>query len=53
MNNRRSEVLHWDGRVDNRDDLLLRLNDVLQGDTSNRQSRAPPTNGGEPTGWSN
>lgn len=25
------EVLHWDGRLDNRDDLLLRLRDSLQG----------------------
>jgi asparagine synthase (glutamine-hydrolysing) len=33
--NLRTEVLHWDGRLDNRDDLLLRLRDSLQGDTSN------------------
>src|SRR5215467_7777346 len=31
----RTEVLHWDGRLDNRDDLLLRLRDSLEGDTSN------------------
>jgi len=31
----RTEVLHWDGRLDNRDDLLLRLRDSLLGDTSN------------------
>src|SRR5215213_11368254 len=31
----RSEVLHWDGRVDNRDDLLPRLSESLKGDTSN------------------
>ena len=29
------EVLHWDGRLDNRDDLLPRLADCLKGDTSN------------------
>jgi asparagine synthase (glutamine-hydrolysing) len=31
----RIEVLHWDGRLDNRADLLLRLRDSLQGETSN------------------
>lgn len=31
----RTEVLHWDGRLDNRDDLLLRLRDSLQGEMSN------------------
>lgn len=31
----RIEVLHWDGRLDNRDDLLPRLSDSLKGDTSN------------------
>jgi asparagine synthase (glutamine-hydrolysing) len=31
--NDRTEVLHWDGRLDNRDDLLLRLRDSLQGET--------------------
>ena len=31
----RTEVLHWDGRLDNRDDLLLRLSDSLGSDTSN------------------
>jgi asparagine synthase (glutamine-hydrolysing) len=31
----RTEVLHWDGRLDNRDDMLLRLRDSLKGDTSN------------------
>lgn len=30
-----TEVLHWDGRLDNRDDLLLRLRDSLESDTSN------------------
>ena len=31
----RIEVLHWDGRLDNRDDLLLRLRDSLKGDNRN------------------
>lgn len=31
----RSEVLHWDGRLDNRDDMLPRLTDSLTGDTGN------------------
>lgn len=31
----RTEVLHWDGRLDNREELLLRLRDWLQGETSN------------------
>lgn len=31
----RSEVLHWDGRLDNRSDLLLRLRDSLKGETTN------------------
>src|SRR5215510_9246969 len=31
----RTEVVSWDGRLDNRSDLLLRLADSLQGDTSN------------------
>src|SRR5215207_9123041 len=31
----RSEVLHWDGRLDNRSDLLLSLSDSLQGESSN------------------
>jgi asparagine synthase (glutamine-hydrolysing) len=31
----RIEVLHWDGRLDNRDELLLRLRDALAGDNSN------------------
>jgi asparagine synthase (glutamine-hydrolysing) len=35
QDNDRIEVLHWDGRVDNRDDLLLRLRDSLQDDNSN------------------
>jgi len=30
-----AEMWHWDGRLDNRDDLLLRLRDSLQDDTSN------------------
>jgi len=30
----RSEVLHWDGRLDNRSDLLLRLRDSLKGETT-------------------
>src|SRR5262245_46122070 len=34
--NIRTEVLHWDGRLDNRDDLLLQLRDSLRGDTSNQ-----------------
>lgn len=29
------EVLHWDGRLDNRADLLLRLRDSLKDETSN------------------
>ena len=33
-NNERSEVVHWDGRLHNREDLLLRLKDSLQGETS-------------------
>jgi asparagine synthase (glutamine-hydrolysing) len=32
---RRVAVLHWDGRLDNRSDLLLRLSDSLQGESSN------------------
>ena len=35
-NDQRTEVLHWDGRLDNRDDLLLRLRDSLRSDTSNK-----------------
>src|SRR5262245_14095394 len=31
----RTEVLHWDGRLDNREDLLLQLRDSLGADTSN------------------
>ena len=31
----RTEILHWDGRLDNRDDLLLRLSDSLRGETGN------------------
>lgn len=31
----RSEVLHWDGRLDNRSDLLLRLSGSLKGESSN------------------
>ena len=31
----RIEVLHWDGRLDNRSDLLLRLRDSLQGENTN------------------
>ena len=34
-NDARAEVLHWDGRLDNRDDMLLRLRDSLNGDNSN------------------
>jgi len=30
----RAEVLHWDGRLDNREDLIQRLRDLLQVDTS-------------------
>ena len=32
---RRTEVLSWDGRLDNRSDLLLFLADSLRGETSN------------------
>jgi len=32
----RNEVLAWDGRLDNRDDLLLRLKDSLRSNTSNQ-----------------
>jgi len=35
QDNDRIEVLHWDGRLDNRDDLLMRLRDLLAGDNSN------------------
>jgi len=35
FNRDRTEILSWDGRLDNRDDLLLRLRDSLRGDTSN------------------
>jgi asparagine synthase (glutamine-hydrolysing) len=31
----RTEILAWDGRLDNREDLLSRLKDSLRGDTSN------------------
>lgn len=31
----RAEVLHWDGRLDNRSELILLLNDSLKGETSN------------------
>lgn len=31
----KSCILHWDGRLDNRSDLLLRLKDSLRGETSN------------------
>ena len=31
----RIEILHWDGRLDNRADLLLRLGDSLKGETTN------------------
>src|SRR5262249_51961701 len=31
----RTEVLSWDGRLDNRSDLLLQLKESLRGDTSN------------------
>lgn len=34
-NTQQTEILHWDGRLDNRDDLLPRLSDSLKGDTSN------------------
>ncbi|MBI3896210.1 MAG: hypothetical protein HY313_09800 [Acidobacteria bacterium] len=34
--NGRTEVLSWDGRLDNRDDLLLRFKDSLRGDESNQ-----------------
>src|ERR1700740_2055360 len=32
---KRTEVLHWDGRLDNREELLLRLRDWLRGETTN------------------
>ena len=32
---RRSRVLHWDGRLDNRNDLIPLLADLLRDDTSN------------------
>ena len=35
IQNTRSEVLHWDGRLDNRSDLLSRLSESLRGDFSN------------------
>lgn len=35
IHNIRTQVLHWDGRLDNRDDLLSRLSDSLNGDSSN------------------
>src|SRR5215213_5111020 len=31
----RSEVLHWDGRLDNQSDLRLRLRDSLKGEITN------------------
>jgi len=31
----RTEMLHWDGRLDNRSDLLPRLRDSLNGETTN------------------
>jgi asparagine synthase (glutamine-hydrolysing) len=34
--NGRTKVLAWDGRLDNRDDLLLRLKDSLRSDTSDQ-----------------
>lgn len=30
----RIEILHWDGRLDNRSDLLMRLQDSLKGETT-------------------
>jgi len=36
IQNTRAEVLYWDGRLDNRDDLLLRLSDSLKGESSNQ-----------------
>jgi asparagine synthase (glutamine-hydrolysing) len=36
LQNGRSEVLAWDGRLDNRDDLLLRFKDSLRSETSNQ-----------------
>jgi asparagine synthase (glutamine-hydrolysing) len=33
---RRPEVVGWDGRVDNREELLLQLGDLLQGETSSQ-----------------
>ena len=34
--NSQTQVLAWDGRLDNRGDLILRLNDSLPSDTSNQ-----------------
>jgi asparagine synthase (glutamine-hydrolysing) len=31
----RTEVLYWDGRLDNREDLILRLRESLRGETDN------------------
>ena len=31
----RTEIVAWDGRLDNREDLISRLKDSLRGDTSN------------------
>lgn len=35
VHDNRREVLHWDGRLDNRSDLLLRLRESLQGEITN------------------
>src|SRR5215213_9750208 len=35
IQNNRSEVVHWDGRLDNQSDLRLRLRDSLQGEITN------------------
>ena len=37
IQNTRAEVLHWDGRLDNRNDLLLRLSDSLKGESNNQE----------------
>src|SRR5215469_9764878 len=35
QNREKAEVLLWDGRLDNRSDLIVRLKDLLRGETSN------------------
>jgi len=47
----RVQILHWDGRLDNRRDLLLRLREYLRGNTSDAARRWRPTNDGGRMGW--